>query len=184
MAPVTKESLNELVRLAKTMGASDAKIIKPSEVIVRNWVRLKCQYGCNGYGKRLTCPPYSPTPEETRQVLKEYEWAMLMKFEGAPAGDGDGAELYESSLPKIVVKIEREIFLKGYHSAFGLVAGPCSLCEDECSLEKCRHPREARPSMESCGIDVFMTIRNAGFKINVAKTRKDKPTFYGLILIQ
>jgi predicted metal-binding protein len=183
MVSVTKESLGELVNIAKKLGVTDAKIIKPGEVVVRNWVRLKCQYGCGGYGQRLTCPPYSPTPEETRRILKEYEWAIFMKFEGAQAGNAEDAEKYEKSLPDLVVKIEREAFLKGYYAAFGMAAGPCPFCEDECNLEKCRHPYEARPSMEGCGIDVFATVRNAGFKIKVVRTESEKPTFYALLLV-
>ena len=183
MSMITKKELGELINIAKKMGASDAKAIKPSEIVVRNWVRLKCQYGCDGYGKILTCPPFSPTPERTMQVLKEYEWALLMKFEGAGGRAGD-AVVYEKSLPNLVVKIERAIFLKGFYAAFGLAAGPCSFCSGEdCNLEQCRHPFEARPSMESCGIDVFATVRNAGFKIDVVRNEREKPTFYALLLV-
>ncbi len=32
---------------------------------------VKCKYGCGAYGTRLTCPPYSPTPDETRRMLSE-----------------------------------------------------------------------------------------------------------------
>jgi len=52
-----EEDLNKFCQLAIKFGASDAKPIKAEDIIVRNWVRLKCQYGCGGYGKRTVASP-------------------------------------------------------------------------------------------------------------------------------
>jgi predicted metal-binding protein len=65
---------------ARSFGATDAKIIPATDVIVENRVPLKCRAGCIGYGKKLTCPPYVPTPDEFRKVLSEYRYALLVKF--------------------------------------------------------------------------------------------------------
>ncbi len=78
-----ERDLNRFCQMAIKFGASDAKPIKAEDVIVKDWVRLKCQYGCGGYGKRLTCPPYSPRPEEFRKVLREYDWASEVQAERA-----------------------------------------------------------------------------------------------------
>ena len=69
-----------LVQAARTLGAADAKVIPASDVIVENRVPLKCRAGCIGYGKKLTCPPYVPTPDEFRKILAEYRYALLVKF--------------------------------------------------------------------------------------------------------
>ncbi|MEM4230212.1 MAG: DUF2284 domain-containing protein [Thermoproteota archaeon] len=164
------KSLEELCEIAVKLGAAEAKVIKAGDVVVRDWVRLKCQYGCGGYGKRLTCPPYSPTPEQTRRILSGYSSAILLRFE---------PEL--GNVHKIVAKLEREAFLSGYYSAFGLASGSCPFCK-ECNLKSCVHPELARPSMEACGIDVYATARGAGFTIEVVKTRKEKPNYFGLLL--
>jgi len=156
----TQEDLNDLCNLAVKLGADDAKLIKTSDIIVSNWTRLKCQYGCGGYGKKLTCPPYSPTPDKFRRVLEGYEYAI--KFEPKRQ------EYSRRSFHEIVAKLEREAFLKGYYSAFGLTCGPCPYC-DECNLKECIYPDLARPSMEACGIDVYATVRKAGFNLKVVK---------------
>jgi len=172
-----EENLNKFCELAVKFGASDAKPIKAEDVIVSDWTRLKCQYGCDGYGKSLTCPPYSPTPEEFRQILKGYGWAILLRFEPKEPGyDWRGSH-------EAVVKLEREAFLNGYYSAFGLSCGPCPYC-DECNLKECAHPDLARPSMEACGIDVYATARKAGFNLRVVKNRSEKPRYFGLLLIR
>lgn len=160
-------------RLAESKpGVLAAKIVAPSEVVTAAWVRLKCQYGCGGYGQCLACPPYTPTPEQTRKVLDCYQRAILIHL-------SPGAEL-----KAIVVELEREIFLRGAWKAFGLGAGPCELCR-LCVLEagKCRHPHEARPAMEACGIDVYSTARRAGFEIEVVRTMDQCPDYFGLVLV-
>ena len=66
-------------------------------------------------------------------------------------------------------------------SVFGLVRGACP----EGDLDgDCRHPYEARPSMEACGIDVFQTARDAGFPIEVLTSYDDTPNFYSLLLVE
>ncbi len=162
-----------LRRLAESKpGVLAAKIVAPSEVVTAAWVRLKCQYGCGGYGQCLACPPYTPTPEQMRKVLDCYQRAILIHL-------SPGAEL-----KAIVVELEREIFLRGAWKAFGLGAGPCEMCRS-CVLEagKCRHPHEARPAMEACGIDVYSTARRAGFAIEVVRTMDQCPDYFGLVLV-
>lgn len=147
------------VKRAIELGAAAAKVISPRDVFTAEWVRRKCQYGCGGYGRRLTCPPYSPTPQETRRMLDEYEVAI-----------------------QEIIAQEREAFLSGYYKAFGMGAGPCRLC-DVCDLEGgCKHPDKARPAMEACGIDVFKTARKAGFPIQVVRDYGCSQNCYGLLL--
>jgi predicted metal-binding protein len=177
------DDFNQILKMVKRLGATDAKIIKSSQVVVKDWVRMKCRYGCDGYGKALTCPPFSPTPDEIRRVLIEYRWVVLLKFDPAPSKTLDQVLLYEQGIHGRVVKMEREAFLNGYYAAFGLAAGPCPNCK-ECNLKECKHPYTARPSMEGCGIDVFATARNAGFDIKVVQDTNEKPTFYALLLLE
>jgi len=171
-----ERDLERFCRLALELGAAEAKPIRAADVAVEDWVRLKCQYGCGGYGRRLTCPPYSPTPEQTRRVLSGYDWAVLMRFE--PARRRSKGRVHEAT-----AKLEREVFLSGYYSAFGMASGPCPFCE-ECNLERCTHPHQARPSMEACGVDVYATARKAGFQIDVVRSRDQRPTYFGLLLVQ
>jgi predicted metal-binding protein len=166
------EDAEDFVELAVRMGAVEAKAVDPKSIVVRDWVRLKCQYGCGNYGKSLTCPPFSPTPEQTRKALKGYSSAILMKVRDESISTHD-----------MIAKLERHVFLSGYHSAFGLVAGPCERCK-KCNLQHCVYPRLARPSLESSDIDVYATARRNGFHIEVLKTRRQKPTYFGLLLIQ
>ena len=141
-------------------------------MVTAEWVRLKCQDGCGGYGGCLTCPPHSPTPDQTRKVLDSYSVGYLIHW-GPNAG---GRE--------VMAEIERQTFLMGLYKAFALASGPCSLCRG-CDLDQpCRHPQQARPAMEACGIDVFQTAHDAGFPLEVVTSRDDTPNFYSLLLVE
>ena len=143
--------------------------MRPADVVCAEWVRLKCQYGCDGWGGCLTCPPHSPTPARTRRVLDEYSHLLLVHC------------TRWRSVSRLVVKLEREIFLDGQHMAFAWVAGPCLLCRTCDTSAPCRHAERARPSMESAGIDVYSTARRAGFPIRVVRHRRDEQNYYGLV---
>jgi len=172
MAKRTSFGLTErqIVRAAIKLGAKKAKIVSPRRVVTAHWVRWKCCYGCSGYQSNLMCPPYTPLPVETRQMLDQYKRAVLIE-----AGRGQPK--------KIAVALEKELFLQGFYKAFGLGAGACRYCK-ECAFEEgCRNPELARPSMESCGIDVFATARRHGFTISVVHDENDPQHYFGLVLI-
>ena len=164
--------LNTFIQRARELGAAEAKLIDAKTVVTAPWVRMKCHYGCGGYGRTLCCPPYTPTPEETQQIIDCYSRALLVH------------SLVHPTITPIVSQLEREIFLSGFHKALAFGEGSCRLCRPEpCDLERCRHPREARPSMVGCGIDVYATVRANGFPIQVVTDRSDPTNTYGLVLI-
>ena len=174
--------LQKYIRLAKGLGADDAKIINTGDIFVRNWVFLKCKFGCNEFGQHHTCPPASPSPEETRRVISEYKYALLLHFtRKSRKKDGNEIDWDEYSIASIVFDLERRIFLDGFYKAWGMGSGPCELCRT--CAKKCRHPRKARPSMEACGIDVYATAHKAGFPLNVVTHYNQSCDLYGLILI-
>ncbi len=164
-------SFARFIRQARQFGADDAKLIRAESIATAPWVRWKCQFGCGGWNSNLCCPPHSPTPDETARVVACYTHALLVHSRG------------KVRPTKVVVPLERAIFLAGYYKALAFGAGPCRLCR-ECNMESCVHPDEARPSMEACGIDVFATARANGFPIEVVRDDTDAQHYFGLVLIE
>ena len=193
-----KELLSELKQIHP-----DLKLISTELIVVGNWVSLKCRYGCRNYGRHFCCPPFVPTPEEMRLILKEYQCSVLVKIE-IPAVRGSTKDQARAvvldskkNLQKIVYEMERCAFLSGYYKAFAMASSPCHLCQTciaEERLEKgetlspndalsCRNKKIMRPSMEACGIDVFWTVRNAGFNPRVLKNYSESVEIIGLVLL-
>ncbi|MFB3892382.1 MAG: DUF2284 domain-containing protein [Phycisphaerae bacterium] len=164
-------SRSHLVDAAIEAGALAAKVIDPATVQTAEWVRWKCRFGCDCYGSSLVCPPHSPEPRETRRMLDGYRLAVFFE---APPG----------KVKPVAVALERRLFLEGHYKALGLGAGPCYLCP-KCAFDSgCRHPDQARPAMEACGINVFATARKHGFEVNVVRSRSDPQHYFGMVLVE
>ncbi len=166
-----KAGLKDFCQRALELGAKAAKIIEADSIVTAPWVRVKCQFGCPAYGTRLSCPPHSPRPEETREVIASYDTAILVEV-----------NMLEGSA--LVVSLEREIFLAGYYKALGMGSGPCFKCS-KCSLKgSCKHPDLTRPSMEACGIDVYQTLKNNAITIEVVKDLDSPHRHHGVVLVE
>ncbi|NPV63697.1 MAG: DUF2284 domain-containing protein [Methanotrichaceae archaeon] len=199
---IMKQTRDALISELKSIHP-DLKPISTSIIVVADWVRLKCRYGCPGYGRHLCCPPYAPAPDETRKVLSEYRHALLARFEAEPDRSRLPGHTHHamwdpvSRMHRAMYDLERRAFLCGCYRAFALGAMPCTLCET-CVIEekldrneaiseldalKCRHRDIMRPSMEACGIDVFKTLENAGYSPRVITDYSQKVELFGLLLL-
>lgn len=171
-----RKTMKALKDRAVKLGAKESKVIAVKTVKTVAWVRYKCQFGCSGFAECLTCPPYSPTPDETQKILNSYQKAILIHCQNGSGRHRD--------ITKIVLQIEKEAFLAGYYKALGMGAGPCRLCA-ECNLTgECLHREKARPSMEACGIDVFGTARNNGYAIDTLDSTTCRADYFGIVLIE
>jgi len=174
---VKTSKLAKYVRMALDGGALEARVIPAKVVVTAEWVRFKCQYGCSGFGKRLCCPPRTPTPEATRRMLSHYRWAVIYAYRRTPD------KRKQRGWQRLLTSIERAAFLDGCYKAFGMSAGPCRFCAQCNPNGRCKFPELVRPAMEACGIDVYATCRNAGLDLHVV-TRLDEPAKYvNLVLV-
>jgi predicted metal-binding protein len=169
-----KKSIESLRKRAEELGAKESKVIDVATVKTAEWVRYKCQFGCDGFGERLSCPPYAPAPAVTQKILDSYKKAILIHCQSGSKVD----------ISKIVLQVEQEAFLAGYYKALGMGAGPCRLCARCDVTSLCKHADKARPSMEACGIDVFSTVRANGFAIDTLDTTRCRANYFGIVLLE
>jgi len=203
-----RKDAEELATFAVKNGAKEAKVMEANKVVVDERVQMKCRYPpCNNYGKNLMCPPYTMSAKEFREIVGKYKYAIALQRE-VPINDelkamitGDTSfidlnksaeyhaiiekekEIVGKEMGTLISAIERKAFLKGYYLSLGLamLGDGCNLCP-VCELKyPCKHPWEARPSMEALGIDVTRTMKNAGLQLLWGS--KDIMTLNGLILI-
>lgn len=180
-------NIDILKEKAIALGASAAKEIAVSSIRRGAWTRMKCQFGCEQYGKCLCCPPYIPDYDFMDRFLHEYEEALLVQYKRPitaddlkhwQKADGDAS----NGLLHILVRLEQQAFFMNHYKAFALKAGKCYLCP-VCNLKHCIHPDLARPSAEACGIDVFALANDNGFDARVYRTMPKELTLYGLLLV-
>jgi predicted metal-binding protein len=167
---------------ALALGCDRSRVIDPANVVVAQWVRMKCVYGCDEPGVYKTCPPDgAPALDDTRRLLMEFDRAILLgvgPIRGDRRSDEESRRLNDAALA-----LERELFLAGFHKTWTMGAGPCDVCAACAQGKPCPTPELARPSMEGCGVDVFTTVRRAGWEIEVVKDREDQYRFFALVLV-
>ena len=156
-----------LEKLFKDHGFNNYKWINPSEIVVAQWVRMKCMFGCPNYGSKAACPPQTPSVSECERFFKEYSSAVVFHIRVQFDDPEDRFNWYKDMALKLV-ELERQVFLAGFERALFLLFGGCQLCE-ECTAKRsqCKQPRLARPSAEGMAVDVYSTVKKLEFPISV-----------------
>ena len=160
------------IQMARRMGAAHAVAIDASDIVLDSRTYLKCMYGCKDWGKNWTCPsaPGAVRPWEFGNMLKRYKKAVLVHCTDKKLSQ------------KISIKLEKEAFLDGHYFAFSM--SDCALCKGCAWPAPCRNPREARPSMQALGIDVYATARRQGLPISVLRDEHAPQNWYSLVLME
>ena len=173
----------DLIKKASELGVK-VYFLKAENIPVENRIALKCAYGCRGYGKRLSCPPYVMSVDEFRKVIGEYKSALLIVDEYDTSGIQDVLEAWsgirKDSFHKMY-ELEQEAFREGFTFAHLLRPGSCNECET-CNLEKCVKPEMRRFAPEAVGINVQKAMEEAGLVLEFCKP--EKTSCIGILLLE
>ena len=181
--PVT-EACALLEQAAFQMGVSDARLIDAVNIKVDDDLAKICEDpGCPGFGQGANCPPHVMKPAAFRQLLKQFPWALVFKFD-VPTEVllGDGRFEVARLVHETAAGLEAHALSCGYTAAIGLAAGSCKrifcAAEKNCRLiaddGPCRHADLARPSISGLGINFFELARTVGWSIEKI-TRESDP---------
>ena len=198
-----KDEVNQLIDFARSKGATRVKVISARDVVVDKRVRLKCSVPrCVDYDRNLMCPPNVMPVDEFEEILGLYNTALILQVEADSDSSAKlkkdldmntcekilaeiNADKWQLKLHRLVNAVEAEAFRQGYYLAAGLAGGECCLCA-KCvtpyGRKTCRHPFQARPSMEAMGIDVIRTSKKAGMPVVLSSLRHLRWT--GLVLLE
>ncbi|MBN1925549.1 MAG: DUF2284 domain-containing protein [Prolixibacteraceae bacterium] len=157
---------NQIEQLIKPGDGFKHKWINTGDIVVAQWVRVKCQFGCSDYGLGA-CPPNTPTVDECRVFFGEYKLALAFLFQ-VEADKDNYPSAWSKRATRMLLETERKIFLAGYPKAFLLNQTCCCEC-NPCPGTRldCTDKKNARPSPEAFAVDVYQTIKNIGWEIHV-----------------
>ena len=169
--------------ILKSNGISGYKWIDPKDIVVSQWVRFKCTFGCPSYGETAVCPPNSPSVEECRRFFSEYSSALIIHFP-SKIEDPEERSRWGIANNEKLLEVEREVFKLGMWKAFVTYMTTCRLC-GECTADRseCMNKSDSRPSPESLAVDVFSTVRKYDLPIQVVKDRSEGVNRYSILLI-
>jgi len=176
-----KEALETLF---KRHGFHDFKWINARDIVVAQWVRYRCMFGCPNYGKSTACPPNVPSVDDCRRMMGEFDQAVIFHFEKELERPEDRKPWSREAVGKLI-ELERQVFLSGYYKTILIPFDSCGFC-GECSgsREKCRNPKMARAGADALGIDVFATVRGVGYPIQVLKDYAETMNRYAFLLVE
>jgi predicted metal-binding protein len=174
----------ELEKIFKRNGYGDYKWIDPKRIVVAQWARMKCMFGCKNYGKCGTCPPNTPSVPECKEFFRGYKACVVFHF-GKRVAKPEDRFAWTREVNRKLLKLEREIFLLGFYKVFLLFMDSCNLCE-ECPgvRQLCKNPKMSRPTPESMAMDVFATVRKIGYPIDVLFDYKQEMNRYAFLFIE
>ena len=125
-----------------------------------------------------------PSVSECERFFHEYQDAVIFRFEKAVDPPEDRHKWSKKVNIKLA-KLERDIFLSGYERAFMLFMDSCGICADcTANREECKEPKSARPSPESIAVDVYSTVRQFGFPIEVRTDYSQEMNRYAFLMIR
>ena len=190
--------LNQIEQLAIKLGASATKFICATEILVEDVLAKLCQEPrCENFGLSASCPPHVTGPSGFRELLKNYDLAMVFKLD-VPSEillSSERRDVFRL-LHEIAAGLELEFVQMGYHHSKAYAGGSCKqlFCRDhsDCRVTKdggrCRNPGNARPSMSGYGINVEKLMQVAGWSMSWVNRGRDTElesmaTLCGLVLI-
>lgn len=190
--------LGALVRRARKLGVAGVAVIPAAEIVLEDQLAELCREPrCENYGLSAGCPPYVDGPAALRRRLKDFQRAIVIKFD-VPAEalfSEDRLRIF-ALLQETVAEIERCAVRMGYVHAKAYGGGSCkqlfcrghSDCREMRDPGGCRNPSRARESMSGFGVNVTRLMEAAGWSMQRAVSdgavrANGMATVCGLILI-
>jgi predicted metal-binding protein len=193
-----ESDLKELIALAYSSGASDAKVISPDNISVEDNLANFCnEVQCKNYGLAPSCPPHVSGPSGFRRLQKSARYAIALRIAVPSAAlFSDEREEIMRLLHEVTAGVEQAAIKAGYPGSKAFAGGSCkaNFCYDHADCRvlseggECRYPKYARPSMSGFGINVSELMKVCGWpadiKVHEAETDAGSMSWVaGLILI-
>lgn len=190
--------LDTLIQKAISLGATEAALIDPKNILVEDSLAKRCvDPKCIYYGLSPSCPPHVAGPSAFRKLQKTYPHAIVIRIiVPSSALYSDQSKEIMRLLHEVVSNIEHEAVKAGFADSTAFAGGSCKVLFCDTHLEcrrlsedgPCRNPKHARPSMSGFGIHVNDLIQKCGWHpdLNTEKTEPgDKMSWVaGLIMIR
>jgi len=178
------EKIEHVEEIFRNHDMHDFRWIEIRQIVTAQWVRMKCMFGCGDYGKCAACPPNVPGVAECERFFSEYIHAVIFHFHTQLENPED-RHAWTAEITHTLLQVERAVFLAGYEKAFLLFPDNCHVCKT-CAEERtdCKQPQQARPTPEALGVDVYATVRAAGYPIQVLPNYEQTMNRYAFLLVE
>jgi len=165
--------LKQLISIAHSSGASDAKVIDPNDICIENDLADFCDpTECEHYALAPSCPPHVSGPSGFRRLQKSATHALVIRI-SVPTTTlfSDERRDIMRRLHQITAEVEQAAMKAGYPASKAFAGGSCKtiFCYDRTACRvlskeaECCYPQYARPSMSGFGINVSKLMKTCGW---------------------
>ena len=160
----------EILAIAKKEGFTGAAVISTDRVIFDPAFRPYCAENlCGQYGANYSCPPDCGTPEEMKERVLAYPYALVLQteWEIRDFSEKEKLQFGKKSHNKAMFRLI-EALRKAGHEGFMIGASGCSLCKP-CAMAKgepCRFPELRYSCMSAYCIYVKKLAEDCGIRYN------------------
>lgn len=171
---------------ARKLGFDAAVEFDPGLLVPEERVRAWCRENrCGSYQDHHMCPPRVGSLEEAAARLRGFERGVLLQCSRPAdvAHDREAAARTRLEFHHLVLRLERRLRRRGCSRMWAMIGGSCRLCRACAAIEDkpCRHPAQARTSLEALGIDVMGLRQRLGLE---AAFHADRITWTGCLLLE
>lgn len=172
-----------LTQAALGAGAAKAVVIEQKQIVLSETFFDNCKSNqCGFYNRCWMCPPDTGDIHDLMAALRGYPHALLYQTIGAleDSFDIEGMQAAARVHAGVGQKLRAALDPLLVGNRLHLTCGGCRLCETCAKRDDlpCRHPREAMPSLESYGVDVYNTTKDTPLRyINGQNT----VTYFGMV---
>lgn len=178
---VRERYVGRLLKEPAVFGLTEAKFIHAPQIFTSRAIRLRCRYTCCQAHQSATVPPMSPSAEETRAVLDEYRFGLVLRRE-EPLSDKDIREVWRE-FAGVILGLEGECIVRGYPRAFAIAIGTCLYQHSDDTLRPCDYPMKSRPTLEATGIELHDTLEMVQWQDHVVREAGDPLQLFSVLLL-
>lgn len=179
----TREAyMSRILQQPALLKFNEIRFIHASQVLTSAAVRQRCLYTCSQTRQSHLNPPFSPSSEETRRILDEYRYGLMVRRELAAASRAFLDAWTEFSAH--MLEFERQCFVRGYPRAFAMAVGNCLYGHHDDSLRPCDYPEKNRPTFEAAGIDLSVALEMINWDGYLVRDPEDPFQMFGLLMVE
>ena len=178
-------TMEEILTLAKKEGFPGAAVTDTARIVFDPAFRPYCAENlCGQYGANYSCPPACGTPEEMKERVLAYPYALVLQteWEIGDFSQKEKLQLGKKSHNEAALRLIGKMREAG-HECFMIGASGCALCKP-CAMtkgESCRFPELRYSCMSAYCIYVKKLAEDCGIRYDY---EKGSLPFFGAVIFR
>ena len=174
-----------LIAMAMDCAFTQAEVIPVQELVFDSSFRKYCEENkCGNFGTNYACPPYCGTPEQMKERVKVYAYALVMMSRFDVENALDPVQVIPTKnlhMERTFALARKAASLPAYKDSMLISGSPCMLC-GECLMKKdipCPHPEERYSCVSAYCLDVMALAKACGMEVS---WELDQISYFSLFL--